>query len=220
MARTRTLAELIADVKAEGGYNRSLVFTDAVLTRWINQAICEVYEHLANKFEGHYVSEASLSTVAGQVYVNLPSDFWKLLRLDVLQSSGVYYPMRRIALSAEDGYANGAFFDSRYGIYEYYGYYIRASRIQLVPTPTKVDTIRCVYIPYSTDLSASSSTFDGINGYEDLVVQIVLRKCYQREQKDTRPAQMEIDRIFKRIDREASERNAAEPVPACDFGGR
>lgn len=215
MARTRTLDQLIGDVKAEGGYNRSQVFTDTLLTRWINQAIAEVYELLADAFSGHYLTDVELSTVIGQKYVNLPSTFWRLVRLDLKHSARSYTTLRRMSILEEHDYEDVGLWNAHGPVY---AYYLKAGTIQLSRTPTKVDTLAMVYLPHSTDLVSGSSTFDGINGWEDLVVQLVLRKCYQREKKPTIDCLKEIDRQMKRISIARQKRNCAEPMPAPDLG--
>jgi len=208
MARTRTLTQLISDVRVEGDYNRSTVFTDAILTRWINQAIAKVYNLLAAQDPDLYATEGSLSTVAAQDYVALPSDFYKLLRLDIETSSGTYSRLFKYALVEENNYQDiisSATTESRYR------YHVQASKLKLKPTPTVVDTLRIVYVPSVTDLVSGLDTFDGINGYEDLVVQYVLLRCDLREEKPIGERAQVIQQYESAILSAEDARDEAEP---------
>lgn len=208
MARTRTLTNLLSDVRVEGDYNRSAVFTDTILTRWINQAIARVYNLLTAADPELYAKEASLTTTASQDYVNLPADFLKLLRLDILTSTSTYARLFRYALAEENNYQDligNATTESRYR------YNVQGSKIKLKPTPGVVDTLRIVYVPCVTDLSLGSDTFDGLNGYEDLVVQYVLLRCDLREEKAIGERLQVIQQLEAAIRAAADARDEAEP---------
>lgn len=208
MARTRTLTQLLSDVRVEGDYNRSAVFTDTILTRWINQAIAKVYNLLAAQDPDLYAKEGSLSTVADQDHVNLPSDFYKLLRLDILTSSDTYARLFKYALVEENNYQEiigSATAESRYR------YHVQAGKLKLRPTPPTVDTLRIVYVPSVTDLASGSDTFDGINGYEDLVVQYALLRCDLREEKPIGERAQVIQQYESAILTAEDARDEAEP---------
>ncbi len=214
MARTRTLTELISDVRVEGAYNRSNVFTDAILTRWINLGIAWVYDLLVQSWEDYYTTtDDSLVTVADQEYVTLPSDFYKLMRLDLQTSSQSWERLLTYGLAEENTYEDVVPY-GRYGTV--YRYRLQGDRIYLRPIPKTVDSLRIVYIPCATELSLGADTFDGINGFEDLIVQYVLRKCDAREQRPTNERDAEIQRQVNAIRRAADQRNAAEPFLLTD----
>ena len=66
-----------------------------------------------------------------------------------------------------------------------YRYRIEAGNLVLMPIPATVEVLRLFYIPFAAVLSSDASTFDGINGYEELVIQLALLRCRRREELDT-----------------------------------
>jgi hypothetical protein len=212
MARTRTLLQLRTDVRTEGDYSRSTVFTDAILTRWLNLALSEVYDLLRSKWADYYTIETTLVTVAGVDTVALPSDFLSMLRLD-LKNGDIYYRINRYPLTEETDFQRAAQLGPNDAKYHYR---LEKNNIRLSPQPSGVDTLRISYIPCFTELSADGDTFDGFNGWEDLAVQMVLRKCDAREEKSTTERDREIARLTQRVLKAADGRDAAEPTLLSD----
>ena len=215
MAATRTLAQLRTTVRQKGNYNRSAVFTDTILTEWINTAIKSVYNLLLANFGDHYyTTETELSTAVDSDSVALPSDFLKLVALDLKHATNDYTPIPRYTMRDRSRYEDATWNTTRPF---QYAYTLMAGNIKLARTASAVDTLRLTYVPTFTDLSADSDTFDGVNGYEELVVQKVWYDCAARE-KD--PAMNDIRARVAELTREievrSKDRDVGSPMPLVD----
>lgn len=164
MARTRTLTDLLADVRyladIEGQTARH---TDAQLTRRLNQAIAAY----RRKFRQLYVVSSSVNTVAGTATLALPATLDSLERvaITVNGSTWVIYP----ATSYErHDYDLGQPSPSD-GVPAQYR--LEGSSLYLMPTPGGVYAMTLTYLPQQTDLASGGDTFDPVvSGGEDWVV--------------------------------------------------
>lgn len=212
MARTRTLAEMRTDVRNQGDYANSNVFTDAILTEFINKGIAEVYELLVDASESYYLTNTTVTTTASQAYVAAPTDLYTLKAVDVLVGSD-YVPLQKFDLD-ERGQNKYVRYQGRYV------YRLQGSNIYLEPTPTtSSDTLRIWYIPHATKLSSDSDTFDGINGFEDLVIEKALYLCDKRDNRPLADRMQEIARLEARVRKNAEGRESDEPFYLPDYGG-
>lgn len=288
MAWTSTLAELIAAVKNRAGWHRSATLTDAVLTDFLNGAIAEVHQLLVQSWADYVTVEDTLSITASSATVALPSDFFKLARLDVL--SGTQYERLRSFTVADEPMVEDATGDG-------YVYTLRAGNIVLRPTPSSSGTLRILYIPHARKLSVEHTvtavdtgsansltvpghnfvdgdlvelgtsaadppagltedgdyyvilnddetvslaatsggsaiditdagtgthtltgplTYDGVNGFEELVIALTMYRGFLREERSTTELEREIARLKDVIKDGASARDAAEPPLAMD----
>ncbi len=207
---TRTLAQLRTDIRQRGNYNRSAVFTDTILTRWVNIACKELYRVLRKVFGAHYYTkeDATLVSVADQDTINLPSDFLTSIAFEE-KVSNEWVPVPRINIKDRP-----RFNDVRRVAYlgSKYGYFLRANTIVLSPIPSTVDTFRLTYVPTFTDLSADGDTFDGIIGYEEYVILRVMAMCAARDKSPDGAAKARTaEQYLKDISMDASPRDVGEP---------
>ena len=220
MARTISLSTLRGDVLTRGGYGSyGNVFSSATLDPVINSGWSELYDLLTELNDDRYVTEASLTTVANQDYVNAPTDFYKLRGLDE-SAGGSYWPIRRFELKERARYQNS------YGCaWSRYRYRLQGEapvRIVLTPTPSNADTLRLYYLPECPKLEADDDTIPSGNNYEDLVIAVALYHLEARDRQPLGERLNEIDRLKDRIRASANHRDASEPkylVDLCDEGG-
>ena len=220
MAKTVTLATLRAEVQARGQYEGSADITTTLLNSTINSAIAEVYDLLVARWADYYVTRANLSTVVGVDTVTLPSDFYKLRKVEIVDSSSPsgYRSLHPMDLSVSHAVGTTVW---RKG----YRYRLEAGTLVLMPTPVAVETLRIFYIAYAPVLVADADTWDTINQYDELVVQTALLKCKQREELPTDDIEREIVRLTMRIRSAADGRDATMPMlynaygPDDDRGG-
>lgn len=219
MAISRTLAQLRTAVRDRGDYNNSRVFTDTMLTEFINEAWEEVYAELVLKWEDYFTAEASpvLTTSVGVATVALPSDFFKLIRLDLQVATDDYLKLRRFNVAEEPAY-DDAWISTPYG--RGYVYRIQGDNLVLRPTPVSVDTLRLLYVPQPTALSADGDTVDpkGVPGVAELVIQLALFRADTREERPTAEREREIARLWERVNRWADARSGDEAFLLPDHG--
>ena len=215
MSNTRTLLQLRTAVVTRGQYEHSNdinpVGDPSLLNDFINEAIAEIYDLIVQKWADYYTVSSTTSIVSGTDSYALPTDFYKLRKVEILMSGSNGDPNARWRrLRPHDLEARHLY--SQYGlIAKGYRYRLQAGNIVLVPVPASAETIRMFYIPFSTRLSADGDTFDGINNYEELVIHTALLRCKRREELPTDDIEREIARLTARIRTAADGRDAAEP---------
>lgn len=80
------------------------------------------------------------------------------------------------------------------------------------PVPGTVTDTGGVTWAYQGPLSFFVTTFDGISGYEELVVLIAAIKCLVKQEADVSALMAEKDAFYARIDQAASNRSGGDPM--------
>lgn len=212
---TATLAQIRSRVRFLGTYENSTKFTDALITGEVNAALAELYELLDDAHGGYFDTESTVNTVAGTATVDLPATFWRLRGVDIL-IGGKYHTLAQIGLDQRNDFQTST---GRPAAYRTTAGGARG-RLTLYPTPSGVNTIRIVYVPTFTPLSADGDSFEYYNGLEDYVVCGTLLRLDQREERPLGERQQELARIKDRVIKGAARRRSAEPaylLPKNDF---
>jgi hypothetical protein len=150
MARTVTIATLLADVRALYEI-RSISLDDALLCRWINQSIAYLFDIIVSVAPDYFLSSDTIAVVSGTDTYSLPTqiaDFYRGHGADVLLESGTYWPLRQYSheerlLFARTTVSRGD------QLYRYMG-----SNLVLSPVPSWSGTIRVWYVPTAPVLHA------------------------------------------------------------------
>ena len=104
MARTRTLTDLIADVRDRADVENSTHVTDAQITRYINQSGAALHAMMVEHDEDEFTEELTLTAAAGVEYSTIGTgaggEFlevkpYKIVGVDVVDSNGISYPVPR-----------------------------------------------------------------------------------------------------------------------------
>jgi hypothetical protein len=203
---TFTLAQIRTAIRELGDYPVSLVFSDSVVTRYVNEAIADLRRVVGTTYEGFYDTTSTVATAAGTQTVNLPSDFLSLRAIDRQLDSENFTPLDR--LNFRDTYAYG-------GRGVPIGYMLHGGTapgvVRLFPIPDAVYTIRFTYEPLFTQLVNDGDTFDFRNGWETYVHHSALLRMDAREEKPLGERLQLIERARQDILYEANNRNCAEP---------
>src|ERR1044072_8760952 len=141
---TVTLAQLRTRAKRKADLENSSFISDAEWNDYINEAYQEWYDVLVATFQDYFITEDTFATTAGTDTYNLPSDFYKLVSLDLLTGTRyeTIFPYQELERNAA------------------------LSSSANIPTAT----IRRRYIPVPTVLSADADTITTFSGWESLIV--------------------------------------------------
>lgn len=215
MARTSTLAVLRLAVQEHGQYENSADITTVMLNRFINEAIAECYDLLVQRWADYYVTRANVLFVVGTDLYTLPTDFYKLRKVEIADASASsgwrqLFPVD-LSVSHQYGVASSI---------EEYRYRLEQGSVVIVPTPATAETIRLFYVPSAAMLTLDTDAFDGINGYEELVLQLAMKRCKAREELPTNDIDEEVARLTQRIRSAADGRDATEPLSYNPRGNR
>lgn len=208
MASTVTLAGLRTQVRQRADMENTTFVTDAELTTYINSAIQELYDTLVYKMEDYYTISGTIVTDGVADTFTLPSDFYKLIAVDYLLA-GNLEPMERFNFQDRHRYKYNA---------QLLRYRIIKNSIMFKPRPAP-QTITIWYAPAFTPLALDADTFDGINGWEDIVVTDCAIKCLLKEESDVSMLLAEKAGLMERIEKVANNRDMGRPETVADVTG-
>jgi len=172
MARTRTGAELIDD-----SYKRAdLVaatdrFPRTEVLRYVNQGGAALYDLLIEaRGRAYYAVKpaSTITTTASTSRYTLPTAFYRLSSVRVGGAGG--YTLSPFTPQDEPWLRDPGATAPKPTHYE-----IQPGYIELLPLHSAGESVVVDYVPYFTDLADSSNTFDGINGWEEYVVDFAAR---------------------------------------------
>ena len=209
MSNTVTLAILRTAAKQRADMENNNFITDAEWLTYINASYGEFYDLLIQHFEGDYVySTSAISIVSGTATYALPSDFYKVLGVEILDGS-YYVPLKRYQLHHRDSRPGSS------GIHLQYR--LQGSNIAFIETPTTTETGRLIYVPLYTDLASDGDTFEFHGpGWEEYVIIDAAIKAREKEESSTTSLERKKDRMYLRIEQAAMNREAGEPEEAVD----
>lgn len=219
MARTRSLTNLLADVRFQSDVQGfSLRHDDTNLTRLINQSIQDFRDKVSSEGIQHYLTSATGTMTAGVtsgypfkildcsafspnvvrvfgVDVQLTDTRWQPLRaVDFVERANYQWPGGIAGGNVPEAFAN-----------------MTTYTLAIMPAPGRTITYRVWYLPLLTDLATGSDTFDGITGFEQWLVWDVCAKVVTRDQNPQGYSLIttERDRAWADVLRGSSKVNAA-----------
>lgn len=218
MATTLTLSELRTAVRQRSDMVNSTFITDSELNSYINQSYFELYDLLISKFgDNYYVAPVYTFVTDGSSYqYNLPSDFYKLLGVDLALSNtnDSFVTVRPFEFIDRNRYAVPNF-QSFYGLTNL-RYRLNGDKLWFTPIPAKSQTIRIWYIPRMTTLSSDTDTVEGISGWTEYIICDAAIKCLQKEESDVSVLFAEKAALIARIQAMAEGRDAGSPAKVSD----
>lgn len=172
MAVTRTLTEMIQEVRDLADVPGTNFVTDTMVTRWLNLGLKKVYEMAYSADPDAYdlKKDTSITTVAGTDEYTLPTDFWKQKGISLTQGDF------RTQLERMDLGGKRDLYNNEQGVPRFWHFYTR-SKILLFPTPDGAYPLTVWYVPVYTQLVSGSDTFDGIHGFEEYGIYEAAIKC-------------------------------------------
>ncbi len=191
------LSDIRLQAQQRANMENSLFLTTTEWNANINKSIEELYDLLIQKFgNGYYEATPATITTDGVNYLfPLPSDFYKLLGVDV-QISGRFTPLDQMNLGDRgQNECQGAI-------------------------PVAGQALRVLYAPRFTELVSDSDTFDGISGWCEYVIVDAARKALRKEESDTSGVERDKAALIARIESAAENRDAGQPKTVRDVYSR
>lgn len=212
--RTRTLTNLIADCRRLAKMENSTFCTDADITEILNQELAELQSTLG-QVQGQplYRSTATIPVVAGTSSYSLATyaaDFFQLQGVEATQN-GTTSPLRPF-MPIEHGVLSTDGGSPTIGVY----YRVQGNSIEFLPS-TETFTATVFYTPTTTRLSAGSDTFDGFNGFEMAAIYGTVAQMLAMEDADPTFWEGRRERIYRRIEAIAAQRDASMPERVQDI---
>lgn len=218
MATTMTLSELITAIRQRADFQNSQFVTDAELQSYINQSYFELYDLLVQKYGDNYYVQTPYTFVTDGInqFFNLPSDFYKLLGVDLAlaNTQDSWVTIRPFNFSDRNRYAVPNF-QSFYGVTNM-RYRLNADQLWLTPIPASNQTIRIWYVPKLTTLVTGTDTVQGISGWTEYIIVDGCIKALAKEESDPSVFLLQKQALIQRIEAAAENRDAANPATVSD----
>jgi len=170
VANPATLKSLLDGVSARfdgSPFTDKSFITQVQVVGWINDALAELDDILAKKFEDHRVSKTNVTLVVNTEDYALPTDFYRLKAVFLLFSAGVGQTQRmelkRFSLRQLDA-LSWSLISKRNLLLTYR---VMGNKIYFEPTPQQVNTVEVWYLPQRTKLAlgqATNTVGSGANG--------------------------------------------------------
>lgn len=219
MATTMTLLQLRTAVRQRADIvNSTQFFPDAELNSYINQSYFELYDLLVQKYGDNYFVQTpySITTDGTNEFYNLPSDFYKIIGVDLgLSNKNDSWVTIKPFLMADRNRYSVPNFQSFYGVTNL-RYKLNANQIWFTPIPAANQPIRLWYIPKMTTLNIDADTVDGISGWTEYIIIDVCIKIKQKEESDAAVFLKQKEDMMKRIESAAENRDAGSPKTVAD----
>jgi 2-hydroxychromene-2-carboxylate isomerase len=222
MARTRTVAQMLARAAVLSGTVDSTHVNATERLDLLNQAITSLWDRLTTVSPTRYMTPTTITAVAGQREYTLPTNFMALVGVSYIQGNDVVplapfsYHERGTGLHAtQRGPYPGQFV--RFDVL-YQGATGTATRLVFDDDPT--GTYRADYVTVAPTLVLTTDTFDGINGWEDEAVYTVAIDLALAEQSDTSELRAEREDIRQRIAKLAPRRVIGQPKQVASVWSR
>ena len=214
MAKNISLLTLKNKIRDRGEFYNTAWLTDSELVSHINDSIAALYDFLITIDSGRYLTTSSeISIVAGTRTYDLPSDFYIVVGVDLVDDShqSGYRTMSRFNW--------GERHDNAIRMSEHFARYdILGNKLWIHPKPDWAGSVVLRYIPVPVELSADEDTFDSVNSWTDWVVLDCLIKIGHKEGLDTKGWQREQGKTEMRI-ASIGETNRSEPKTVNDSIG-
>lgn len=211
-----TLGDLKTRVLDLADATNSGFIVDGRLGEYINAELSELYDLLVNSFEDYFVTiDQSITLAAGTESYNLPTDFYKALKVFLL-SGGQRYRLARFNLEELD--YQSPLVDSPAVSNSDLRYRIMGGKIYFHPKPGASGSIDLFYVPEFTNLASDVTTisFSVPVGWEDFVVYGAAARCMIKEESDPGAYLALKGACRDRIINAAQNRDAGEPMRITD----
>jgi len=175
-AYLRNLSRMYANERP-GGSSAFIVDSDGTanaisLDSIINLKLASFYDLLVQA-RGHenYATDAAVTTIAGTATYALPSDCYQVLSIHLEWAPMQFEIVNATSVRERIDYQNWTYW-ARYSpkAYRLRGTQANAGQtLEFFPTPSSVVLARVRYIPEFSPLVDDVSTFDSVNGWENLI---------------------------------------------------
>jgi hypothetical protein len=190
----------------------STFVSDSEMNTAINSGLDELYDVIVSNFgDDYYVSSSALNTVAGTSAYALPSDFYKLLGVDLTMSSDAV-ALEAFNFKERNTYraASGGTVTPRYRL--------EGNNLRLYPAPASVLSGTIWYVPQRTQLVLDGDTCNFPQGWEEYAVIDAALHATHKEESDLSGLLQKKAALRQRIVDAAANRNLDAPARVTDTG--
>lgn len=207
-----TLTDFIQRCRERADMENSRFISDAELTRYINASISELYDLLiSSRGESYYINSSTFTTTTADTY-SLPSDFLKLMGVDLVRGTNQAYTLKSFKWQERNKNREPYYFNDSLNL----RYQIRGASLVLSPVPKGGQVIKIWYVPRFIELVSPSDSFDGINGWEEYIVIDCAIKMKSKEESPVDDLLLAKQQMKERVLQASVNRDSGDPARVVD----
>lgn len=215
--RTFTFGELKTRSRERADMVNSQFISNSELESLVNESMTELYDMLVTTLGAdYYVKDVGFPLVAGQDTYSLPADFYKMAGVDLVSGNGKPLTVKPFQFQERNRFNNALIYDSSTDGVLRLRYRIIGNTIKFIPDVRANYSVTLWYHPVCEKLTSDTATFDGVNGYEEIVIVLTAMKMLQKEESDTTALERRYQYLIKRIQDSAANRDAGFPERVQD----
>lgn len=215
--RTFTFGQLKQRSRERADMVNSQFISNSELESLVNESATELYDLLVTTLGAdYYVEELAFPLVANQDTYPLPNDFYKMAGVDLISGSGKPLTVKPFMFQERNRYNNSLIYDASTDGVLRLRYRIVGNNIRFIPDVRANYSVSLWYHPACPVMTNDVDTFDGINGYEELVILLTAMKMLQKEESDTSALERRYQYLVERIQSSAANRDAGFPEKVQD----
>lgn len=182
-------------------------FTLPQVKQWLNNAQRETQKMIIQAFEGNYRIVKQTYTVINQREYQLPEDFKKLSRLELILSGTTFETENRQRLAKITENQQDMFPEN---VGRPQGYYFQGNKIILVPAPQQALVLRLTYLYSVVDMVLDADTPDIPEDYHEYLAVLATLDGLYKDGRDVAPMLEKKKYYEEQFKRDVEERNIDE----------
>ena len=210
------VSDLITRIRSITDQPSQSFVTDAQLLDWINAEAAELHGLKTTLYEDYYTGTPTTFTVTSGNTITLPTDFFKIRRLEYYVNAGdlQYTPLERTSLPEMQKF-NHVLYAS--GLYTRRAYVLLDSKVYVLPELAATGTYRLWYARNIDPFTTTGDTVTEPEGHEEYVIYGVALRVREKENVDGGEFMAKKLALKTRIEGEASNRDASQPAHVVDM---
>lgn len=214
MSRSRTLSDMLQEVRTRTNQENSSFVTDTELTGYLNQEITRLWRKLiSGSGHPHFRTQSAFTVTTATSLQSLPSDFFSMQEVTAT-FGGVTGFIRPFTPSQRGAYLNAGYA----AVSTPTKYRIQGNNIEFLPV-TQTFTGTYFYFPTATKLVNNADTFDGYCGYEAGPIYGVCATVAAKEESDPGFYKAMQAEQYEDITTMIAQRDASNPETVQDIQG-
>jgi len=179
---------------------------------YINQAAFELYDLLVTEYEDYFMKAPLQITTDGSEQYTLPSDFYKLLGVDLglANNTTAWITLKKFQFIERNRYVYPQINSTFFGCFNLQ-YRLMGNTLFFIPTPSAGQFLRIWYIPKLTQLLQDTDILTGISGWGEYVIIDAAIRAMQKQENDVSVLGAQKMMLIKRIEESAMNRDAGQP---------
>lgn len=207
-----SLAQIRLMSKQRADMVNSQFVTDSEWNLYINQAAFELYDLLVTEYEDYFMKAPLLLTTDGSEQFTLPTDFYKLLGVDLglANNTNGWVTLKKFQFIERNRYVYPQINSTFFGVFNLQ-YRLMGNTLFFIPTPSAGQFLRIWYVPKLTELLQDTDILTGISGWGEYVIVDAAIRAKQKQEDDVSVLGAQKMMLIKRIEESAMNRDAGQP---------